>query len=47
VFGFVLAAVFVLSNSLLIVIIAHYIVNALEFIVHEGFDIELYPVSDM
>ncbi|CCC39166.1 CPBP family intramembrane glutamic endopeptidase [Haloquadratum walsbyi] len=46
VFGFVLAAVFVLSNSLLIVIIAHYIVNALEFIVHEGFDIELYSMSD-
>lgn len=34
--GFVLAAGFVLSGSLLVVIVAHYVVNALEFIVHEG-----------
>ena len=34
--GFVLAAVFVLTGSLLVVIVAHYMVNALEFVVHEG-----------
>ena len=47
VFGFVLASIFIVTDSLLIVIIAHYIVNALEFIIHEAFEIELYPVSDM
>ncbi|MFC7195011.1 CPBP family intramembrane glutamic endopeptidase [Halosimplex aquaticum] len=34
--GFVLAAGFVLTNSLLVVVVAHYLVNALEFLVHEG-----------
>ncbi|MBB6645879.1 type II CAAX endopeptidase family protein [Halobellus ruber] len=34
--GFVLAAAFVVSGSLLVVIVAHYLVNALEFVVHEG-----------
>ncbi|WP_436926464.1 CPBP family intramembrane glutamic endopeptidase [Halosimplex amylolyticum] len=34
--GFALAAGFVLTNSLLVVIVAHYLVNALEFFVHEG-----------
>lgn len=34
--GFVLAAGFVLSGSLLAVVVAHYLVNALEFLVHEG-----------
>jgi len=34
--GFALAAVFVLSGSLLAVVVAHYLVNALEFVVHEG-----------
>jgi membrane protease YdiL (CAAX protease family) len=38
VLGFVLAAAFVLSGSLLVVIVAHYLVNALEFVVHEGLD---------
>jgi len=38
--GFVLAAAFVLSESLLLVIVAHYVVNALEFVVHEGLGIE-------
>ncbi|WP_232687372.1 CPBP family intramembrane glutamic endopeptidase [Halobacterium zhouii] len=32
--GFALAAVFVLTDSLLAVILAHYVVNALEFAVH-------------
>jgi len=34
--GFALAAGFVLTNSLLVVVVAHYLVNALEFAVHEG-----------
>jgi membrane protease YdiL (CAAX protease family) len=34
--GFVLAAAFVLTGSLLVVVVAHYVVNALEFVVHEG-----------
>ena len=33
--GFVLAAGFVLSGSFLVVVVAHYLVNALEFLVHE------------
>lgn len=32
--GFVLAAAFVLTGSLLVVVVAHYLVNALEFAVH-------------
>jgi membrane protease YdiL (CAAX protease family) len=38
--GFALAAAFILSGSLLVVVVAHYLVNALEFVVHEGFGIE-------
>jgi len=34
--GLVLAAGFVLTESLLVVVIAHYLVNALELVVHEG-----------
>jgi membrane protease YdiL (CAAX protease family) len=34
--GFVLAGGYILSGSLLIVVVAHYLVNALEFVVHEG-----------
>ncbi|WP_224447539.1 CPBP family intramembrane glutamic endopeptidase [Haloprofundus salilacus] len=34
--GFALAAAFVLTESLLVVVVAHYLVNALEFAVHEG-----------
>ncbi|MFB6157054.1 MAG: type II CAAX prenyl endopeptidase Rce1 family protein [Haloferacaceae archaeon] len=33
--GFVLAAAFVITGSLLAVVVAHYLVNALEFLVHE------------
>lgn len=33
--GFVLAAGYILSGSLLVVVVAHYLVNALEFLVHE------------
>jgi membrane protease YdiL (CAAX protease family) len=39
VLGLVLAAAFVLSGSLVVVIVAHYLVNALEFVVHEGFGV--------
>jgi membrane protease YdiL (CAAX protease family) len=38
--GFVLAAVFVLTGSLLVVVIAHYIVNAVEFGLIEGLGYE-------
>ena len=38
--GFVLAAAFVLTGSLLVVIVAHYVVNALEFVVHEGLGLD-------
>ena len=34
--GLVLAAAFVITGSLLVVIVAHYVVNLLEFVVHEG-----------
>jgi membrane protease YdiL (CAAX protease family) len=34
--GFALAAGYILTGSLLAVIVAHYLVNALEFVVHEG-----------
>ena len=35
VLGFVLAAGYILSGSLLVVIVAHYLINGLEFFVHE------------
>ncbi|WIV68118.1 CPBP family intramembrane glutamic endopeptidase [Natrialbaceae archaeon AArc-T1-2] len=38
--GFVLAAVFILTGSLLVVVVAHYLINALEFVVHEGLGLE-------
>ncbi|THE64865.1 CPBP family intramembrane metalloprotease [Salinadaptatus halalkaliphilus] len=40
VLGFVLAAVFVLTGSFLVVVVAHYWINALEFVVHEGLELE-------
>ncbi|WP_435182979.1 CPBP family intramembrane glutamic endopeptidase [Halobellus sp. EA9] len=43
--GFVLAATFVVTGSLLVVIVAHYLINALEFVVHEGFGVE-WPSAD-
>lgn len=38
--GFALAAGYIISESLLLVVVAHYVINALEFLVHEyfGFD---------
>jgi membrane protease YdiL (CAAX protease family) len=41
--GLVLAAAFVLTGSLLVVIVAHYLVNTLEFVIHEGIGIEWPP----
>jgi membrane protease YdiL (CAAX protease family) len=38
--GFVLAAGFVLTGSLLVVVVAHYLVNAVEFVVYEGLGVE-------
>ncbi|MFB6205150.1 MAG: type II CAAX prenyl endopeptidase Rce1 family protein [Haloglomus sp.] len=40
VLGFVLAAGFILTGSLLVVVVAHYLVNAVEFVVYEGFGLE-------
>lgn len=42
--GLLLGAAFVISQSLLVVIVAHYVVNALEFVVNEGFGIDWRPV---
>jgi len=41
--GFVLAAAFVVTGSLLTVVVAHYLVNALEFVVHEGLGVAWPP----
>ncbi|WP_254528898.1 CPBP family intramembrane glutamic endopeptidase [Natrinema gelatinilyticum] len=38
--GFALATVFIVTGSLLVVVVAHYLVNALEFVVHEALGIE-------
>jgi membrane protease YdiL (CAAX protease family) len=38
--GFVLAAGFVLTGSLLVVVVAHYLVNAVEFVVYEGLTVD-------
>jgi membrane protease YdiL (CAAX protease family) len=38
--GLALAAAFVLTGSLFVVVLAHYLVNALEFVVHEGLGID-------
>ncbi|MFC7215242.1 CPBP family intramembrane glutamic endopeptidase [Saliphagus sp. GCM10025334] len=43
--GFVLAALFIVTGSLLAVVVAHYLVNALEFVVHEGLGLE--PVESV
>jgi uncharacterized protein len=40
VLGFVLAAIFIVTGSFLVVVVAHYLINALELVVHEGFDLE-------
>ncbi|ELZ11394.1 Abortive infection protein [Natrinema thermotolerans DSM 11552] len=38
--GFGLAAVYIVTGSLLVVVVAHYLINALEFVVHEGLGLE-------
>lgn len=38
--GLVLAAGYILSGSLLVVVVAHYLVNALEFLVHEALGLD-------
>ncbi|NHN47483.1 CPBP family intramembrane metalloprotease [Halostella sp. JP-L12] len=38
--GFVLAALFIVTGSFLAVVVAHYLVNALEFAVHEGLGVD-------
>lgn len=38
--GFVLAAIFVVTGSFLVVVVAHYLINALEFVVHEGLEFD-------
>ena len=38
--GVVLGAAFVVTGSLLLVIVAHYVVNALEFVIHEGLEVD-------
>ncbi|WP_323191962.1 CPBP family intramembrane glutamic endopeptidase [Halostella sp. PRR32] len=38
--GFVLAAAFIVTGSLFTVVVAHYLVNALEFVVHEGVGVD-------
>lgn len=39
--GFVFAGVYILTGSLAVVVVAHYLVNALEFVVHEGLELSL------
>jgi uncharacterized protein len=38
--GFVLAALFIVTGSFLVVVVAHYLINAFEFVVHEGIGFE-------
>lgn len=40
VLGFALAAVFVVTGNLWLVVVAHYLINALQFVVHEGLGVE-------
>ncbi len=39
VIGFALAALFIVTGSLLSVVVAHYVLNACEFAIHEGLDL--------
>ena len=41
--GFALAAGFILTESLLVVVVAHYLVNAVEMVVHEGVGVDRLP----
>ncbi|MCU4925306.1 CPBP family intramembrane metalloprotease [Halobacteria archaeon AArc-dxtr1] len=44
--GFVLALVFIATGSLLVVVVAHYLINAFEFVVHEGLGLEWASVLE-
>lgn len=44
--GLVLGTAFVLTGSLLVVVLAHYLVNAVEFVVHEGLGIEWATITE-
>lgn len=44
--GFVLATGYILTGSLLVVVVAHYVINALEFLLHEFLDVDVFSVSD-
>ncbi|WP_254273665.1 CPBP family intramembrane glutamic endopeptidase [Haloarcula marina] len=46
VLGAALAVLFVLTNSLLAVVVAHYLVNALELVVHEGLGVGRFGSAD-
>lgn len=37
--GIGLAAVFIVTGSLLVVVVAHYVINATEFVIHEGLEL--------
>jgi predicted Abi (CAAX) family protease len=37
--GFVLAAGYIVTGSFLVVVVAHYLVNAVEFIAYEGLEL--------
>ncbi|WP_435195815.1 CPBP family intramembrane glutamic endopeptidase [Natronomonas sp. EA1] len=39
--GFVLAVGYILTGSLVVVVVAHYLVNAVEFLVYEGLGVEV------
>lgn len=39
--GFVLAAAFIVTGSLVVVVIAHYCINVIEFVLHEAMGIDL------
>jgi Predicted metal-dependent membrane protease len=43
VLGFALATGYVLTDSLLVVVVAHYVINAMEFLVHEALGVDDAP----
>jgi membrane protease YdiL (CAAX protease family) len=45
--GFVLAAGYILTGSVVVVIVAHYVINALEFLIHEYLGIETNTIATL
>ncbi|MGM0605446.1 MAG: CPBP family intramembrane glutamic endopeptidase, partial [Halobacteriota archaeon] len=45
--GFAFAWLFIVTGSLLAVVVAHYLVNLLEFVVHEGFGWEPFDTANL